>query len=110
MTYSNFNEQPPEDFNNWRAGFIGGTLIRKLIANTNHEIINLDKLGYASDLSSINEYLEKSNNKHRYKFYKVDLTNKSVLEQIINCESPDLVFHLAAESHVDRSLLIHQIS
>ena len=62
------------------AGFIGGTLIRHLLKNTDCEICNVDKLGYASDLSSIKS-MESSLQKH--KFIKLDLANKSSIEKVI---------------------------
>ncbi len=84
------------------AGFIGSCLIRNLLLSSDHEIINLDKLGYASDLTSINS-LDKSV-LSRYKFLKVDLTDFLKLKEAIGFSNPDLIMHLAAESHVDRSI------
>tara|TARA_Y100000766_G_C18844569_1_gene575019 strand:- start:229 stop:1266 length:1038 start_codon:yes stop_codon:yes gene_type:complete len=82
------------------SGFIGGTLIRKLIKNTELRIFNLDKSGYASNLE-INNQLFKIN---RYEFLKVDLSNFEDTKRAIKLADPDIVFHLAAESHVDRSI------
>jgi dTDP-glucose 4,6-dehydratase len=82
------------------AGFIGSALIRHLIQNTEHEIINIDKLSYASNhdsLSSINE-------NPRYQFYQIDICNFEAVSKIFETLSPDAVMHLAAESHVDRSI------
>ncbi len=84
------------------AGFIGNTLVRNLLLTTEHEVVNLDKLGYASDLTSINS-LER-NILSRYKFIKVDLNNFLELKEAIESSNPDLIMHLAAESHVDRSI------
>ena len=84
-------------------GFIGSNLIKKLLLNKNYKIFNIDKLGYASNINSIAESLN-LNNQERYKFYKVDLKNFHELCEIINLIKPDLVMHLAAESHVDRSI------
>ena len=88
------------------AGFIGSNLIRKLIINTSCKIFNLDKLGYASDLTAINELISNpSFNSQRYQLLKVDLSNSESTINAINKSDPDMVFHLAAESHVDRSIL-----
>tara|TARA_B100000989_G_C19520678_1_gene464034 strand:+ start:818 stop:1912 length:1095 start_codon:yes stop_codon:yes gene_type:complete len=87
------------------GGFIGGALTRYLLINTNFEIYNLDKLGYSSDLSSINLLLK--NNKSfqkRYFFLNVDLNDAIKTKEAIISSNPDLIFHLAAESHVDRSI------
>lgn len=84
-------------------GFIGSNLIKKLLLNKNYQIFNIDKLGYASNKNSIADSLN-SNNKERYKFFKLDLKNFHELCEIINLIKPDLVMHLAAESHVDRSI------
>ena len=88
------------------CGFIGGSLIRRLLLNTNANIFNLDKLGYASDYFSINNLIKDSPNdiKGSYKFLNTDLSDfKSTLKVIGEIE-PNYIFHLAAESHVDRSI------
>ena len=83
------------------AGFIGGALIRKLLKEKKYTIYNIDQLGYASDLS----WIKNSQFEHSlHKFLKIDLRNKSILEKTIKDIEPDLIIHLAAESHVDRSL------
>lgn len=82
------------------AGFIGSCLVRYLINNTSHQVLNIDKLSYASDLNSVNSV---SDNK-RYKFIKDDICNFSNLKKIFLDYQPDVVVHLAAESHVDRSI------
>ncbi|WP_295535248.1 dTDP-glucose 4,6-dehydratase [Synechococcus sp. UW140] len=79
------------------AGFIGGALVRRLLRETDAIVFNLDKLGYASDLSSIGEH-------PRHQLLKVDLVNAEATAAAIQQADPDLVFHLAAESHVDRSI------
>jgi len=84
------------------AGFIGNTLVRNLLLSTEHEIINLDKLGYASDLTSINSLDKKLLS--RYTFLKVDLNDFLKLKEAVESSNPDLIMHLAAESHVDRSI------
>ena len=87
------------------AGFIGGTLIRRLLIESEAKIFNLDKLSYSSDLKSINNLLKNNEEKNnRYKFYKIDLFNQKELLEIICNIKPDIVMHLAAESHVDRSI------
>ena len=88
------------------AGFIGGALIRTLLLRSNNYIYNLDKMGYASDLTQIEEvFLEAPHLKDRYSFYKLDLSNNALLSECITQIDPDIIFHLAAESHVDRSIL-----
>ena len=82
------------------CGFIGSALIRYLIKNTNHNIINVDKLTYAGNLDSL---LEVSDNP-RYFFKKIDICDVVSIEAIFEEYHPDLVMHLAAESHVDRSI------
>ncbi len=82
------------------AGFIGSALIRHLITNTDVEVINVDKLTYAGDLSSL-ENIEASD---RYSFHQLDILNRSAIDRILASELPDAIMHLAAESHVDRSI------
>ena len=83
------------------AGFIGSFLIRKLLRSSDSIIYNIDKLGYASDLSSIKDIDFTSK---RHKFIKLDLNNKSAIEKVIDEFNPNLIIHFAAESHVDRSI------
>ncbi len=85
------------------CGFIGGALIRKLLTTTNHEILNIDKFGYASDHLSIDQTINQLKT-NKYKLFKIDLNNKKNVEEIIQNFEPDLIMHLAAESHVDRSI------
>lgn len=86
------------------AGFIGGALIRKLLKKTEYEIINLDKYGYASDLNSINEQIKRDLSDDRYTFLKVNLVDSELTNKAIEISDPDIIMHLAAESHVDRSI------
>ena len=82
------------------AGFIGSALIRYLINKTKNEVINVDKLTYASNLKALS-VIDQSD---RYKFEQVDICNKDKISQLFNKYKPDAVIHLAAESHVDRSI------
>ena len=82
------------------AGFIGSALIRHLIAETEHEVLNLDKLTYAGDLRSLDGVA--GNN--RYAFRHADIADASAVRAALRDFRPDIVTHLAAESHVDRSI------
>ena len=82
------------------AGFIGSAVIRQIINNTDHKIINVDKLTYASNLSSLSSI----NNNPRYFFEKIDICDSNKIKEIFHKYRPDIVIHLAAESHVDRSI------
>lgn len=82
------------------AGFIGSALIRHLIGSTDSVVLNLDKLTYAGNLLS----LQQVDQSERYKFAQVDICDRQNLEKIIAEFQPDLIMHLAAESHVDRSI------
>ena len=82
------------------AGFIGSALIRYLINETNHDVINVDKLTYAGNL----ENLSSIKNNKRYTFKKIDICDHSKIKDIFKNYKPDAVMHLAAESHVDKSI------
>lgn len=82
------------------AGFIGSALVRYLIQNTDAEVVNVDKLTYAGNMES----LERIANCPRYRFEKVDICNTKEIKRIFHQYKPNAVFHLAAESHVDRSI------
>ena len=82
------------------AGFIGSAVIRHIIQNTNDSVINVDKLTYAGNLESL---LEVSGSQ-RYVFEQVDICNRTELDRVFAEYKPDAVMHLAAESHVDRSI------
>lgn len=88
------------------AGFIGGAVVRRLLATTNAVVYNLDKMGYASDLVSIEDTVKALGDagSNRHNLLKVDLTNSSAVAEAVRLADPDLVMHLAAESHVDRSI------
>jgi dTDP-glucose 4,6-dehydratase len=83
------------------AGFIGSTVIRHLIHNTDHEVLNLDKLTYSGNLES----LESITSSPRYRFEKSDICNYKSVELIFKSFQPNIIMHLAAESHVDRSII-----
>ena len=83
------------------AGFIGTNLIRRLLIETNYVIYNIDKLGYASNLNNFNDL---ENNKHKLINKKIDLADYLKTVQAVFEASPDFIIHLAAESHVDRSI------
>ncbi|RUO59631.1 dTDP-glucose 4,6-dehydratase [Pseudidiomarina marina] len=82
------------------AGFIGSAVVRHIIKNTNDEVVNVDKLTYAGNLESLSEVSDSN----RYKFEQVDVCNAQELERVFSQYQPDAVMHLAAESHVDRSI------
>ncbi|NLY13567.1 MAG: NAD-dependent epimerase/dehydratase family protein, partial [Gammaproteobacteria bacterium] len=82
------------------AGFIGSALIRYLIQHTEHTVLNIDKLTYAGNLESLTEV----SNNPRYSFVQIDICDRAALDQVFTSHQPDAVMHLAAESHVDRSI------
>jgi len=82
------------------AGFIGSALIRYLINDTNNAVVNIDKLTYAGHLESL-ETVSKS---ERYRFEQVDICNTESITRVFSQHEPDVIMHLAAESHVDRSI------
>ena len=82
------------------AGFIGSAVIRYIINNTNHGVINIDKLTYAGNLESLTSVVSDA----RYVFEQVDICDSAEIKRVFNEYQPDIVMHLAAESHVDRSI------
>ena len=82
------------------AGFIGSALIRHLIQNTEHEVLNLDKLTYAGNLESLTPV----DDNPRYRFVQGDIGDSECVAAILAEFQPDAIMHLAAESHVDRSI------
>ena len=82
------------------AGFIGSAVIRHIIQNTEHKVLNVDKLTYAGNLESLSSI----SNYSRYQFSQTDICNRAALDQLFTDFQPDAVMHLAAESHVDRSI------
>jgi len=82
------------------AGFIGSAVIRHLINDSSHEVINLDKLTYAGNLESLSSV----DSSDRYEFVQADICDVDSLKNVFDDFQPDIVMHLAAESHVDRSI------
>ncbi|ELA8131510.1 TPA: dTDP-glucose 4,6-dehydratase [Vibrio parahaemolyticus] len=82
------------------AGFIGSAVIRHIIRCTSNTVVNLDKLTYAGNLESLAEVSDSE----RYHFEHVDICQRKELDRVFAEHQPDLVMHLAAESHVDRSI------
>ncbi|EKO5176668.1 dTDP-glucose 4,6-dehydratase [Vibrio vulnificus] len=82
------------------AGFIGSAVIRHIINHTQDSVVNLDKLTYAGNLESLSGVAESS----RYVFEQVDICDRAELDRVFAQHKPDAVMHLAAESHVDRSI------
>ncbi|WP_411870454.1 dTDP-glucose 4,6-dehydratase [Vulcanococcus limneticus] len=92
------------------AGFIGGAVVRRLLRESTATVFNLDKLGYASDLASIKQLLHTlaaeagGDPGARHRLLQVDLVDEAATAEAVRAADPDLVLHLAAESHVDRSI------
>lgn len=82
------------------AGFIGSALVRYLLNETDHEVLNLDKLTYAGNLES----LASIEGHARYRFLKADIADSEAVSNALAQFQPDAIMHLAAESHVDRSI------
>ncbi len=82
------------------AGFIGSAVVRHLIEDTSYEVANLDKLTYAGNIES----LTSADQSPHYRFYRVDICDSSALDIVFAEFQPTAVMHLAAESHVDRSI------
>ncbi len=82
------------------AGFIGSAVIRHILTETDASVVNLDKLTYAANLDS----LAKLSDTPRYRFEQADITDRAAMDRILATYQPDAIMHLAAESHVDRSI------
>lgn len=82
------------------AGFIGSAVVRHIVQNTQDSVVNLDKLTYAGNLESLSDISASD----RYVFEQVDICNRAELDRVFVEQQPDAVMHLAAESHVDRSI------
>lgn len=83
------------------AGFIGSALVRHLLVHTDHEVLNLDKLTYAGNLESLASIADNP----RYQFFKADIADSAAVGAALQRFQPDAIMHLAAESHVDRSIV-----
>ena len=82
------------------AGFIGSAVIRHIINETHYKVINVDKQTYAGNLESLKDI----ENSERYSFEQIDVCNAAEIKRIFEKHQPDIIMHLAAESHVDRSI------
>ena len=82
------------------AGFIGSAVVRHIIKKTHDSVVNIDKLTYAGNLESLSDI----DGHERYVFEQVDICNRTELDRVFAEHQPDAVMHLAAESHVDRSI------
>jgi len=82
------------------AGFIGSAVIRHVIHNTSHDVVNLDKLTYAGNLESLADVSSSG----RYCFEQIDICDRVAVDRVLIQHRPDAIMHLAAESHVDRSI------
>ena len=82
------------------AGFIGSAVVRHIIQDTDNSVLNVDKLTYAGNLESLATVADNS----RYQFSQTDICDRAALDQLFETFQPDAVMHLAAESHVDRSI------
>jgi dTDP-glucose 4,6-dehydratase len=82
------------------AGFIGSELVRYLLSSSEHSVVNVDKLTYSGNLQS----LESIKNSKRYHFEQIDICDEIEFQRVLIETKPDIIIHLAAESHVDRSI------
>ena len=106
MDLNNFSSKYKRILITGGAGFIGGALIRWFLNNSDALVFNLDKFGYASDLTGVQRILSElgETSVNRYMTLRVDLFDKDKTYEAIKQSDPDIIFHLAAESHVDRSI------
>ena len=82
------------------CGFIGSAVVRHLIRHTGHAVINVDKMTYAAS----EEALEEARSHERHLLVRADIADAAAMRQVFEAHDPDAVMHLAAESHVDRSI------
>ena len=82
------------------CGFIGSAVVRRLMRHTDHVIVNVDKMTY----SASEEALEEARTDRRHLLIRADIADAAAMEQVFRTHEPDIVMHLAAESHVDRSI------
>jgi dTDP-glucose 4,6-dehydratase len=83
------------------AGFIGSNFVRMMLAETDHQIVNLDLLTYAGNLENLTDCENHAN----YTFVRGDIADPKAMAEVFSQHQPDIVVHFAAESHVDRSVL-----
>ena len=81
-------------------GFIGSAVVRRLIATTEHEVVNVDRVSYSSSHASVAAAADST----RYRLHEIDLADADAVDALVAGVRPDLIMHLAAESHVDRSI------
>ena len=93
------NEPPRSFLVTGGAGFIGSNLVRMLAA-AGHRVLNIDKLTYAGNLASLTSISDAPN----YEFIQADIADEAAMREVVNRFKPERIFHLAAESHVDRSI------
>ena len=82
------------------AGFIGSAVVRHLLNDTAHEVVNVDALTYAGNLESLATVAHHP----RYAFEQADIADRAAMDRVLAEHRPDAIMHLAAESHVDRSI------
>jgi dTDP-glucose 4,6-dehydratase len=82
------------------AGFIGSAVVRHILRNTPHTVVNVDALTYAGNLDSLADTVHSE----RYRFEHHNICDRAAMDTVLNTHQPDLIMHLAAESHVDRSI------
>ena len=89
------------------AGFIGSHVIKKLLQKKENVVFNIDKMGYASNPYILDELIKQNSSisTNQYKFLNIDLSSKLETEKAVEEAKPNLIMHLAAESHVDRSIV-----
>ncbi|MGI5308722.1 dTDP-glucose 4,6-dehydratase [Rheinheimera sp. WS51] len=86
------------------AGFIGTALVEYLLTHTEHQLLVVDKLTYAANLTELDQFKRHDKTNHRFQFIKADICDASQVQNIFASFQPNAIMHLAAESHVDRSL------
>src|SRR4051812_31018592 len=82
------------------AGFIGSAVAREIVRTTPHEVVVLDKLTYAGNLDNLAPVARNS----RFRFLRADIVDTGKMREVVGSIRPDVIMHLAAESHVDRSI------